>query len=644
MRLNVRRAAAIVAGLTMLSAAATGVSRADNTVPDGDDTSPVAANGLDFGTVCVNSSTDANSLVAISRNGSATGTNTFRSGATVTVTVLSVSGSGMSASMDPSPATIVLPSDWGTLGNNTMSDTVSSKVTFAAGGTAGAVPGSVTFRASGLNSDGASITRDASMTVSATVSDTGACAPTPSDSTPPNVTVSLPSPVSGSNGWFNAADVTPVVGTVTASDSSNITNISCDGGSVSDVTGYGTTSASGTLTVSGDGSHAVVCTATDGADNTGAASGSANTATVNIDTAAPAVTPDNLVDGTWRNASLSQAFTASDETSGLATPTDGDPGFTVTASAESADSSTPTVATYTVYDVAGNSTVASVSAMIDLHGPTITDNGPTEAPDGDNGWYVSPVTENFAASDALSGLADCSSTFTKDSGTTEGSAVQVASGSCSDNAGNTSPSIDSTDSYKIDLSDPYDITWTGGPSDGGSYYFGSVPAAPTCDATDDVSGLASCNVTGYSSAVGAHTLTATATDNAGNTATETRTYTVLSWTFSGFYQPVDMGGVINTIKGGSTVPIKFELFVGQTELTDTADVVTPLKYQTINCDSSEIQDSVETVSTGATSLRYDTTGGQFIYNWQTPKTSGKCYSVTISALDGSSRTALFKTK
>ena len=43
-------------------------------------------------------------------------------------------------------------------------------------------------------------------------------------------------------------------------------------------------------------------------------------------------------------------------------------------------------------------------------------------------------------------------------------------------------------------------------------------------------------------------------------------------------------------------------------------------------------------------LRYDTSGGQFVYNWQTPKTAGKCYRVTMSANDSSSLTAYFKLK
>jgi hypothetical protein len=140
-------------------------------------------------------------------------------------------------------------------------------------------------------------------------------------------------------------------------------------------------------------------------------------------------------------------------------------------------------------------------------------------------------------------------------------------------------------------------------------------------------------------------MTATAKDNADRTATATRTYTVKAWTFSGFYQPVDINGTLNTVKGGSTVPIKFELFKGATELTDTANVKQPLQAQKVNCTSGTgVEDPIELTATGGTSLRYDSTAGQYIYNWKTPTGAGTCYKVTITALDGSTQTALFKLK
>jgi hypothetical protein len=101
---------------------------------------------------------------------------------------------------------------------------------------------------------------------------------------------------------------------------------------------------------------------------------------------------------------------------------------------------------------------------------------------------------------------------------------------------------------------------------------------------------------------------------------------------------------VNVVKSGSTVPIKFELFKGSTELTATSNVQQPLKAVGVTCNSTT-SDDIELIATGGTSLRYDATGGQFIYNWQTPSgKAGTCYKVTISALDGSSQTALFRLK
>ncbi|HYI15024.1 MAG TPA: PxKF domain-containing protein, partial [Thermomicrobiales bacterium] len=112
---------------------------------------------------------------------------------------------------------------------------------------------------------------------------------------------------------------------------------------------------------------------------------------------------------------------------------------------------------------------------------------------------------------------------------------------------------------------------------------------------------------------------------------------------SGFYRPVDMNGVVNTVKGGSTVPLKFEVFNGSVELTDTAIVTMSAKQ--ITCATGAPTDAIEEiVATGGTGLRYDTTSGQFIYNWKTPKKAGTCYAVTATTSDGSSITAFFKLK
>ena len=190
---------------------------------------------------------------------------------------------------------------------------------------------------------------------------------------------------------------------------------------------------------------------------------------------------------------------------------------------------------------------------------------------------------------------------------------------------------------------PPTITWLGNIDDGDSFYYGFVPAEPTCTA-DDPSGVdGACTVTGYSSAVGPHTLTATARDTVGNVATEYRSYSVLPWRLQGFYQPVDMNNIYNTVKGGSTVPLKFELFAGSNELTDPA-YLKSLTYVIVTCNASTPTDEIESTITESTGLRYDPDTGQFIYNWKTPKNPGVCYRLTLTTDDGSTLVAFFKLK
>jgi hypothetical protein len=254
-----------------------------------------------------------------------------------------------------------------------------------------------------------------------------------------------------------------------------------------------------------------------------------------------------------------------------------------------------------------------------------------------NGWNNTDVAVSFTCDDNLSGVASCGPNQTLSS---EG-AGQSASGSAVDNAGNSANTTVS--GINIDKTAPT-VALVGGPADGASYYFGFVPAAPTCSASDDLSGLdGSCSLSGYGTTVGPHTVKATAMDKAGNTASDEKSYTVLAWTTNGFFQPVDMGGVWNTAKNGSTVPLKFEVFAGSTELSDTAIVNQPLKATQTSC-SGGTTDDIELLATGNTSLRYDATAGQFIYNWQTPKKAGYCYVVTVTLADGSSITANFRLK
>jgi len=141
-------------------------------------------------------------------------------------------------------------------------------------------------------------------------------------------------------------------------------------------------------------------------------------------------------------------------------------------------------------------------------------------------------------------------------------------------------------------------------------------------------------------------VTATAKDKAGNTSTKTLSYTVKAANVYGFYQPVDMGNVTNTVKGGSTVPLKFELFGGASNIEQkNVSAVSSVSAKQITCGTTPASSDAieEIVSTNATGLRFDTTGDQFIYNWKTPKSPGNCYLVTMTAADNTTKlVAYFK--
>ena len=458
-----------------------------------------------------------------------------------------------------------------------------------------------------------------SQTASCTYTDGGGLTATSSvtysivDATAPQISYTLsPATADGLAGWYRSS--VQLTWTVTEPDSpSTLSKVGCVDGSV-------------TLDqLPADYS----CSATSNG-------GSAGPVTVSIkkDGTAPTVSYTGATgtagnDGWYLSDVLAQ-FTANDATSGPASADD----YVYS----SGEGSAISVQSPEFTDVAGNATAAgavSHSYKIDKTAPAVSYTS-AAGTEGTNGWYRSNVVATFTGLDETSGPASATRTATSSG---EGTAVAVQSPAFEDVAGNVTPAGAATASFKIDKTAPE----VGFGSTLADSYFGSTPAAPGCTASDSLSGLAaSCNVSGYSTAVGAHTLTATATDNAGNTTTVTQNYSVLAWTLKGFYQPIDMNGVLNTVKGGSTVPAKFEVFAGATEITDPS--LMSFTMAKVTCSLAVLVDDIEMTTTGSTSLRYDATGGQFIYNWKTPTGAGTCYQLTMKAADGSSISANFKLK
>jgi hypothetical protein len=266
----------------------------------------------------------------------------------------------------------------------------------------------------------------------------------------------------------------------------------------------------------------------------------------------------------------------------------------------------------TCTDHAGNTASDTQTGInIDKTAPEIAFTGRT-APNA-NGWNNTDVTVNWSCADAGgSGVVDAAVSQLL---AAEG-ANQSATGTCSDLAGNTAG--DTQTSINIDKTAPTIIV--NGPLSG-SFTVCSIPARPTYSAADQagLSGLDGSEGDSWSTPaglVGTYTYSAHAADLAGNTASATRTYTVIYGTaFGGVLQPINADGS-SRIKLGSTVPVKFQLTCGTTPFSNAVVKLTVNQGDTVP--DPGVDEAVSTAaSTTGNAFRYDATAKQYIFNLST---------------------------
>jgi hypothetical protein len=422
----------------------------------------------------------------------------------------------------------------------------------------------------------------------------------PSDTTPPVITPSIVGTL-GNNGWYTS-DVT-VSWTVT-DDESTITS----------------TSGCGTTTINADtAGTTLTCSATS------AGGTSSESVTIKRDATAPSITasvsPD--VRPGWTNQDVTVSFTCSDGGSGVASCTEPQ-----ILSGEGANQSV----TGTAVDLAGNSATATVSDInIDLTAPTISG---AASPDANAaGWNNTDVTVSFTCDDALSGVASCTSPVMLGEG-----ANQSVTGTAVDLAGNSATATVSD--INIDLTAP--VVKVTGVTDGATYTLGSVPSAG-CSTTDALSGVATeATLSSLGGPVGSITVTCSgALDKAGNPgAAASATYNVI-YNWNGFFRPVDNPPVVNAVKAGSAVPVKFSLNGNQGLNIFAAGYP---KSIVTNCTTGAPTDTIdETLTAGNSSLSYDAAADQYVYVWKTDKGwAGQCRQLVVKLVDNTEHTANFK--
>jgi hypothetical protein len=120
----------------------------------------------------------------------------------------------------------------------------------------------------------------------------------------------------------------------------------------------------------------------------------------------------------------------------------------------------------------------------------------------------------------------------------------------------------------------------------------------------------------------------------------------VEYSFVGFFAPIDNLPVLNTVKAGQTIPVKWQLKdVHGNVISDLSSLAANgLVSGPIACNATDLTLPVEETlsSPGATVFRFD--GAQFIYNWQTLKSYTGCRLLQVTLIDGTQHFAKFQFK
>jgi hypothetical protein len=357
----------------------------------------------------------------------------------------------------------------------------------------------------------------------------------------------------------------------------------------------------------------------------------------------PDITPSVItpnVSGTlgnndWYTNSVTVTWTVTDEESAVSSQT----------GCEEQTVGTDTVGTTFTCEASseGGSATQSVTVKRDTTPPVIV--LVSRPPANASGWNNTDVTLDWSCREEISGTLDSSPSQTVSS---EG-ANQSATGTCEDLAGNAASNtqsginIDKTAPALRPVVSPNSVLLRG-------------KATATSGASDALSGLASQSCAAVdTNSVGNKSVSCSATDNAGNSASGSANYQVI-YNFRGFFIHVQNAPSLNVMKAGWIVPFSFNLGgnFGRGVMTSTVSV--PINCSTLSPQgSASATEQASTVSQtseqarsswGLASHNLMTANSSYtlyVYLWKT-NTSWKntCRQFTMTLNDGTQHKANFR--
>jgi hypothetical protein len=173
-------------------------------------------------------------------------------------------------------------------------------------------------------------------------------------------------------------------------------------------------------------------------------------------------------------------------------------------------------------------------------------------------------------------------------------------------------------------------------ADGQQLVVGAPAPTVTCSSSDAGSGIATttgptAQVDLTANGVGSVTYTCTATDNAGNSASATKSYRV-GYAVGPFLAPIQ--ATTNGGHAGRAYPLKWQLADANGGSIGSLSAVGSIRYQAVSCSAFQGSASpVDADTTGSSGLRYDASASAYVYTWATPRTAG-CYVVSVTLDSG----------
>jgi uncharacterized repeat protein (TIGR01451 family) len=298
-----------------------------------------------------------------------------------------------------------------------------------------------------------------------------------------------------------------------------------------------------------------------------------------------------------------------------------------------------TTVTWTATDGGGNTTTATQTVtVVDVTAPVITVNGANPYTVECHTSFTDPGAAAADACDSsvpvsASGAVDVNTpgTYTITYTATDDSGNAAAPVTRTVNVVDTTPPVmDCPDDIVVYL--PLNSTATS--------MAVSYPAATATDSCGGPLPVTYSKASGSVFGVGPTTVTASATDAHGNTASCTFTVTVL-YNFTGFFSPVSNPPTFNNVNAGRAIPLKFSLS-GNKGLGIMAAGY-PASQQIACNTSAPISELEGTETTGGSTLSYSP--DQYHYNWKSDGSwAGTCRILVVKLNDGTEHTALFKFK